>query len=52
MKPVSSLLTILCLILSTEAAYSTAIAREMVYVSAIAYESAVSIQAWNCKLCQ
>ena len=32
-------------------AYSPPVAREMAYMSAIAYESVLTIQAWNCKLC-
>lgn len=44
-------LTLLALLLSAQAAYSPSIAREMAYMSAIAYESVLSIQAWNCKLC-
>lgn len=44
-------LTLLALLFSAQAAYSPSIAREMAYMSAIAYESVLSIQAWNCKLC-
>lgn len=43
---------ILALIFSANAAYSPSVAREMAYMSAIAYDSVLNVQAWNCKLCQ
>lgn len=44
------LVAILC-INPTQAAYSSPVALEMAYMSAIAYENILTIDAWNCKLC-
>lgn len=42
----------LCIMLTAaNAAYSPSVAREMAFMSEIAYESALNVQAWNCKLC-
>ena len=42
----------LCLLNPGKAAYSPPIALEMAYMSAVAFESIISIDAWNCKYCQ
>ena len=36
---------------STKADYSPAVALEMAYMSAIAYENVLAIDAWRCKIC-
>lgn len=52
MKGLLTTFGLLALILMANAAYSPSVAREMAYMSAIAYDSVLNIQAWNCKLCQ
>lgn len=54
MKVISSLaiLLALCFVQQTLTAYSPPIALEMAYMSAVAYESVISIDGWNCKYCQ
>ena len=54
MKNIASIaiLVILSLFAASKADYSSPIAREMAYLSAISYENILAIDAWQCKLCQ
>lgn len=51
MRSLSSLLVLLALSISIEAAYSPKLALDMAYMSSIAYESVATINAWSCPKC-
>ena len=47
-----ALVLLLSLVLLTSAAYETHIAKELAYMSSIAYESVRTIEGWSCKDCK
>lgn len=49
---IAVLIVFMVLANQSQAAYSPPVALEMAYLSAIAYENILQIDAWNCKLCQ
>jgi hypothetical protein len=46
------LLLLITLFAISHCSYQPPVALEMAYLSAIAYDSVISIDSWNCKLCQ
>jgi hypothetical protein len=46
-----AILLIICFALQAKASYEPAIALQMAYMSAVSYESILSIEAWNCQYC-
>jgi hypothetical protein len=52
MKSIAFFVILLLVICPTVTSYNASIALELGYLSAAAYESAASIQAWNCTYCQ
>lgn len=46
-----ALLLLLTLLIVSQSAYNTKVAKTLAHLSSIAYESAKTIEAWNCKEC-